>query len=298
MSYAILSDDTLLQLEAAEISRDARLLYVEGLVYCATALTDGLITIRLTKLSDAEDTEAAADELIEAGLWSRDGKSYIVEDYHEHQPTADEVRRKRAESRLRAERSRLHKRGDHSMCIKGRYCPQGSYSPSSHAGNAHGARDVRSPTLPNPSLTDPKEGKGRGLKAKSGVPAAAAQSAAADTPCQRHLEVVDELKELEITHVKRGNFVSGEAIDVFEHVGKQFFIATSHQVPYYLSLLEKMPDEGWTFAGNEQPRGFGLDEKSMQCAINLTSFPADERVGRLLDIHEQLRSFLKEKVTG
>jgi hypothetical protein len=150
MSYALLSDDALLQAEAANVSRDARLLHIEGLVYCATALTDGLVSVRLARISDAPDPQAAADELVAAGLWSQVGNHYQIDDYLHHQPSASEVERRRSDARQRAERSRRHKRGDHSMCIKGRYCPDGAVIHSSQARHAHGAQDVHPPLLTDP----------------------------------------------------------------------------------------------------------------------------------------------------
>lgn len=181
MSYALLSDDLLLQLEGAGVSRDARLLYVEGIVYAATALTDGVIAVRLTKISDADDVEDCAEELVEVGLWSQVGNAYLINDYLDHQQSADEVRRKRADARLRAERSRRHKRGDHSLCVKGSYCPQGAYRGSSHADDAHGARDVtrdvRSPIQSFPFLT-----KGKERNKPSGSDAAATLRASASSP--------------------------------------------------------------------------------------------------------------------
>lgn len=178
MSYALLSDDLLLQLEAAGVSRCARLLYVEGLVYCATALTDGEIRVRLTRFSDCDDVDACADELVQAGLWEDNRDSYRVLDYLDHQQSAAEVERKRADARRRAERSRRHRRGDHSLCTKSDFCPDGAVSPSSHARHTNGARDVRSPYQSNPILTDPDQREGEG-KDKDGATASAPDGATA-----------------------------------------------------------------------------------------------------------------------
>ena len=192
MSYALLSDDLLLQLEAAEVSRDARLLYVEGLVYCATALTDGLIRVRLARFSDADDVEACALELIDAGLWARNGSHYLVVDYLDHQQKAEDVERKRAEARRRQERSRRHKRGDHSMCTKGRYCPHGADSDPSHVSHAHVTRDVRTPILPDPSQ---REGQGKDKDGATALAPKGAHASAPDTPSPMHDAVVSRLTE-------------------------------------------------------------------------------------------------------
>lgn len=159
MSYALLSDDLLLQLEAAGISREARLFYLEGIVHCATGLSDGHIRVRLTRISDADDPDACAQELLASGVWRKTADGYEIVDYLQHQQSAETVQSKRADARLRAERSRRHNRGDHSICIKGRFCPDGALSPRSRARHKNGAHDVRSPIQSNPILTDRKEGK-------------------------------------------------------------------------------------------------------------------------------------------
>jgi hypothetical protein len=293
MSYAILSDDLLLQLEGAEISRDARLLHIESIVYCATALTDGLISVRLERISDAPDLHDAADELIAVGLWERDGKRYRITDYHDHQPKAEEVERRRADSRLRAERSRRHKRGDHTMCVKGRYCPHGAVVASSHAGNAHGARDVRSPSLPIPS--PPREGIREGEEDKSGVAAAAASGAAAATPCEAHVNVVSDLMAKGVKHVK-SIVVDGNAMDVFDDLGKPFSIMTNCEAPFYVAFLDEMPDS--TFIKNSQPEDSDCHvlfrEYDMTCFFNLTALPVDERASILLEMHDGLTPYLRK----
>jgi hypothetical protein len=153
MTYALLSDDLMLRLEASGVSRDARLLHVEAIVYCATALTDGDVRIRLPRISDAEDTDGCADELVEAGLWERIAGGYRVLDGMEHQRSRDEVELAREAARERKERSRRHKLGDHSMCLKGRYCPDGRVT---RDRTRDGTRDG---TPTNPIQSDPRKDK-------------------------------------------------------------------------------------------------------------------------------------------
>ncbi len=218
MSYALLSDDLLLQLEAAGVSRCARLLYVEGLVYCATALTDGEIRVRLTRFSDCDDVDACADELVQAGLWEDNLDSYRVLDYLDHQQSAAEVERKRADARRRAERSRRHKRGDHSLCTKSDFCPDGAVSPSSHARHTNGARDVRSPYQSNPILTDPDQREGEG-KDKDGARAIAPDGAHALAPASKSPKhdqlVAGLLEEIEANNddpqLSEGTTLTGQA---------------------------------------------------------------------------------------
>lgn len=162
MSYALISDDLLLQLEGAGLSRDARLLHLEAIVYSCTAHTDGAIRVRLPRFSDAPDIDACAQELIDAGLWTATGDGFQIVDYLMHQKSKEEIDRRKAEAAHRADRYRRHKRGDHSKCTKSGYCPDGALSPASRvtsrATNTKQTRDVRSPIQSNPIRS-----KGKGL---------------------------------------------------------------------------------------------------------------------------------------
>jgi hypothetical protein len=139
MTYAMVSDDVLLRLEDHGLSRDARLMYLEGLVHCATALTDGAIRVRLARISDAPDPEAAAGELVACGAWERQPTGFLVADYQEHNRSREEIELARAAASERKRRSRLHKLGDHSQCIQGRYCPDGHVTRDRTPTNLHSA---------------------------------------------------------------------------------------------------------------------------------------------------------------
>jgi hypothetical protein len=133
----MVSDDVLLRLEDHGLSRDARLLYLEGLVHCSTALTDGAIRVRLARISDAPDPEAAAGELVACGAWERQPTGFLVADYQEHNRSREEIELARAAASERKRRSRLHKLGDHSQCIQGRYCPEGRVTRDRTPTNLH-----------------------------------------------------------------------------------------------------------------------------------------------------------------
>lgn len=71
-------------------------LYVCGLAYCARLLTDGFIPSgQVRKLADVENAGALADRLVTVGLWERHTGGYRVHDFHDHNPTRDEVLRLR-----------------------------------------------------------------------------------------------------------------------------------------------------------------------------------------------------------
>lgn len=82
-------------------------LYVCGLCYCGRYLTDGAIpAVQIRKLTEFDDNEALAAVLVEVGLWERRGETYIVHDYHEYNPTREQVLRERAATKARQDRFR------------------------------------------------------------------------------------------------------------------------------------------------------------------------------------------------
>lgn len=103
--------------------------WVAGLAYCNRNLTDGFIPRAVAKrLIDwdgvgwrmwhgdvggaGEDADglAVSGHLVDAGLWDECDGGYVVHDYHEYQPRADEVRAKRAEARDRMAVARANRR--------------------------------------------------------------------------------------------------------------------------------------------------------------------------------------------
>lgn len=81
-------------------------LYICGLTYCGRYLTDGYIPRgQVRKLADVDDATALADRLVAVGLWEEIEDGYVVHDYLEYNPTAEEVlatREARAEAGHRA----------------------------------------------------------------------------------------------------------------------------------------------------------------------------------------------------
>lgn len=85
--------------------RDARDLYLAGLCYCGANLTDGAIPANALRVLGAEaeidDAGAAADRLVEVGLWKRGDSGFAVHDFLAYNPTRDRVlatRESRAEA--------------------------------------------------------------------------------------------------------------------------------------------------------------------------------------------------------
>jgi hypothetical protein len=139
--FAQLSCDILAQLEDAKVSRDARMLHVEGTLETARMQSDGVLRRGLARFSDAVDPDALAEELEAAGLWERHDDGWFIVDFLKHNRGSDEVELSQAAYRKRQERSRRHKLGDHTMCYRGKYCQFGEIEPPSLTTTRDKTRD-------------------------------------------------------------------------------------------------------------------------------------------------------------
>jgi hypothetical protein len=163
MTWAKLDDRFHQDPQMMRLARGVRLLYVEGLTYCAQQLTDGFVAdYMLRKITDEPDPDTAAAALVDGGLWEpaeRDrDKGWQVVDYLVNQSSREDVERQRALSAETTARSRRHKAGDHSTCINGRYCPAGEVT-RQDGGHSSSQSGPLEPTLSDPT---PREGKGKG----------------------------------------------------------------------------------------------------------------------------------------
>ncbi|MCF6467359.1 hypothetical protein FAF44_02880 [Nonomuraea sp. MG754425] len=80
-------------------------LYVSALCWCNANLTDGVIGAReLMYVSDVSSPRRYADELVNAGLWSKTNDGWQIHDYLEYQHSAIKVREGREAKKARQER--------------------------------------------------------------------------------------------------------------------------------------------------------------------------------------------------
>lgn len=156
MTWTKLSDHLMDELDGLGLSRSARLLHVEALVYCNRLNTDGrLLERHLRRLTDATGDEV--DELVSANVWTEleddDGWQLDWGD----QLSAEEVAQRRESARMRQRKRRQHLAGDHSECLP-RYCPV--TRDITRDSRPKSQRESRSPvpTRPDPSRPAPKEG--------------------------------------------------------------------------------------------------------------------------------------------
>lgn len=77
-------------------------LWLCGNTYCNKYLTDGFIReSALPMLGSVTNAKKWADVLVEVGLWEKAEGGYQVHDFHDFNPTADQVKEKRRKDRDR-----------------------------------------------------------------------------------------------------------------------------------------------------------------------------------------------------
>lgn len=168
MTWTRLSDDFYDRPAMLRVSRSARLLHSEVIVWCNRMLTDGTLPANaLRRITDSTTLESDIDELERAELWERIDLETWQVDWTDQESAAD-VRERRVLSAERSKRYRNHNRGDHSLC-----------GPTSKCRVTRGVqRDDRghvtvydTPSRPHPTPPGPKEpGGGRASKPAAGRP--------------------------------------------------------------------------------------------------------------------------------
>jgi hypothetical protein len=91
--------------------------YLAMIQFCSrTDRVDGLIRRRdAQRCSDVDDVDAALADLVAAGFLTTEGASFRVVEIDSHVPPPY-VRKSAEQARVRKQRSRAHKSGDHSLC--------------------------------------------------------------------------------------------------------------------------------------------------------------------------------------
>ncbi|HEY0889662.1 MAG TPA: hypothetical protein VGE38_08640 [Nocardioides sp.] len=179
-----------------DLDADVVLLMLAALGYSARQTTNGIVPRRrLRKLMrDTVDLDDAVSQLVQAGEAEERGDDLLFVRWRDFILSQDEVDQVKAGSRERAERSRRHKRGDHSMC-RPDWCRAASRDQSRtitrdsdvtvHVSHGHPIRS--DPTRTDPTRTDPtareeREGEGEGSPAAPGGSAEAPPTPATDLP--------------------------------------------------------------------------------------------------------------------
>lgn len=112
MGWIKLDDGFYRHPKVVRAGRDGRDLFIAGLCWCSSQLTDGHIpAAMLPALSfDAgvpvDEAAIAADRLVEVGLWEHEPEGWVVHDYVDHQRTREQVEHDREQARERQARRR------------------------------------------------------------------------------------------------------------------------------------------------------------------------------------------------
>lgn len=143
---------------------EAAWMWAAAIAYCNLHLTDGFVPARaLTTLGPYARPRQVADRLVEArkpggqhGLFERRGDDYAVHDYLQHNPTAEEVLRRRAEAAAKKAKQRGGHHGlspgdnpgDNEGDTRGtdRGSPEGTSSGHERDSRAHGTTPTPTPT--------------------------------------------------------------------------------------------------------------------------------------------------------
>ena len=112
MGWVKLDDGFFRHPKAVRAGRDGRFLYLAALCWCSQQLSNGVTPAELLPMLafDAgiavDDAAAAADRLVEVGLWERIPEGWKVHDYEDHQRTREQVEHDRAQARKRQQKKR------------------------------------------------------------------------------------------------------------------------------------------------------------------------------------------------
>ncbi len=110
MSWVKIDDQFFTHPKVLAAGKDGRALFIAGLCYSASHLTDGLVpTAALGLVASSADVprRSTAKRLVDVGLWHEVGDGWKIHDYHDHQPYAEAVKAQRDEvSRRRSEAGR------------------------------------------------------------------------------------------------------------------------------------------------------------------------------------------------
>jgi hypothetical protein len=152
-------------------------MHLEGMVWCNKHATDGHIpAYAMQRVTDQDDPEAAAKQLVSVGLWEATEDGWFIVVFADDQPSAADQERTKAYDRQRQRRHRLHVTGDHSEC-DARYCREASrVTHGVSDGVSHG-----SPSRPDPTRPEGRGGRGEDEQvgsASSGGSASLAASSA------------------------------------------------------------------------------------------------------------------------
>lgn len=154
MTWAAVSDDLLDRMHFDGLDRDDMLMYVEGLVYASRLLSDGVLPADLSTFTKHPQAAEGALRLLGSKYWQVHAKGYEIVDYLKNHRSAEQVTKDRERNRLKQQRARMHRDGDHSLCLRS-YCSKAPETLPNRVTNP--VTNPVSNRVPSPPL--PGEGK-------------------------------------------------------------------------------------------------------------------------------------------
>jgi hypothetical protein len=160
-------DETVEQIPSAAI-----VLHLSALADSARHLRDGRVPSRALRRLWPDDMPAMVEVLLAAGWWEPTEGGWHIPEWRSFILSADEIERKRADSRESSERHRRHKAGDHSMCDRCSFVKAGDSSPDTSV----------TPLRSEPLRSEPNrtEGEGRGRAVSDARPPSGSRAADTD----------------------------------------------------------------------------------------------------------------------
>lgn len=107
MSWIKIDDGFATNPKIAALTDRALRTHIRALCFSARHLTDGHIPERSAR---EMGTKRAIDQLVQVRLWERNGDGYVIHDYHNYNPTREQVEQERAKVKERVARWRNRNR--------------------------------------------------------------------------------------------------------------------------------------------------------------------------------------------
>jgi len=153
MSWHVVDDSLLERLAHEGLSIEHAYLHMEALAYCSRLATDGLLPSDLSRVSRITTPIHGAVALWHVGLWQpHPAGGWEIVGYLDEQRSAARIEEDKQRARERAERSRRHKSGDHSMC-RSSFCKDAPTDPGARDVQRTFSAGARGPYLTSPDLT-------------------------------------------------------------------------------------------------------------------------------------------------
>jgi len=122
MTWTKLGDE--FSAEASDLTDAEHRTHVDALGWSNRRLLDLRIPKRdVRRFAESPDSEQAVDGLVSKGWWTDNGDDWFIGVFHpEWQLERTVVLKRREAAALRQRRSRMHRAGDHSLCLA-EHCP-------------------------------------------------------------------------------------------------------------------------------------------------------------------------------